>query len=101
MAKLKIIKLNKIKNFLNKFLRTLAEHSFLTFLGLFIISLALGALIFFQCSILVESPVQKTGEEKTFQSEARAYQSIKNEWDRKKEIFSQTEAKKYPNPFLH
>ncbi|MCX6760718.1 MAG: hypothetical protein NTZ84_01245 [Candidatus Nealsonbacteria bacterium] len=101
MAKLKIIKLNKIKNFLNKFPRTLAEHSFLTFFGLFIISLALGTLIFFQCSVLIEAPAQKTGEEKSFQLEARAYQNIKDEWNRREEIFSQTEEKKCPNPFLY
>jgi len=93
--------LNKIKDFLNKILRAIAEHSFLTFSFLFIISLALGVFIFFQCSVLVESPAQKTGEEKSFDSEARNYQDIKDEWNRKKEIFSQTEIKQYSNPFLH
>ena len=101
MARLKIIKLNKIKNFLNKILRTLAEHSFLTFVGLFIISLALGILIFFQSSVLSESPTPSAGEEKSFGLEAKAYQSIKDEWARKKEIFFQTETAKYLNPFLH
>jgi hypothetical protein len=101
MIKLKKIKLNKIKNFLNKFLRTLAEHSFLTFLGLFVISLALGVLIFFQCNALIQSTASKNKEEKSFKLEARAYQNIKDEWARKKEVFSQAESKKYPNPFSH
>ena len=101
MAKLKRIKLNKIKKFFYKIPTALAEHGFLTFLALFIISLTLGALIFFQCSALVESPAQKTGEEKSFKAEERAYQNIKDEWSRKKESFSQAETKKYSNPFLH
>lgn len=101
MVNFKRIKLNKIKDFLNKTLKTLAEHSFLTLLALFIISLSLGLFIFFQCSALIDSPGQKIGEEKSFKLEARTYQNIKDEWDRKKESFSQTEEKKYPNPFLH
>jgi hypothetical protein len=101
MFKFKKIKFNKIKNFLNRLLRMLAEHSFLTFLGLFIISLALGVLIFFQYSALIEAPAGKTGEEKSFRLETKAYQDIKDEWAREKEVFSRAEAKKYSNPFSH
>jgi hypothetical protein len=101
MAKLKGIKLNKVRDFFKKIMRALAGHSFLTFLVLFIISLTLGIFIFFQCSVLIESSVQSPGGEKTVQPEARTYQNIKDEWSRKKEIFSQIEVKAHPNPFLH
>ncbi|MCX6760811.1 MAG: hypothetical protein NTZ84_01735 [Candidatus Nealsonbacteria bacterium] len=101
MPKLKIIKLNKIKKFLIKSLRTLAEHSFLTFLALFIISLALGVMIFFQFNALVESPAKSVEGEKSSKVEEKAYQKIKEEWDRRSIVLSGTELQKYPNPFLH
>ena len=101
MTNFKKLKLNKIKDFLNKIMRKLAEHSFMTFFIFFIISIALGALIFFQYSVLTGSAVEKKGEQKTFQQEANAYKNIKDEWARKKEIFSRTEKQQYSNPFLH
>lgn len=101
MIKLKKIKLNKIKNFLGKLLRSMAEHSFLTFLGLFVISLALGVFIFFRCNALIGAQTPKIGEEKSFKAEEGAYQNIKDEWDKRKEVFFQTETKTYSNPFLH
>lgn len=101
MFKLKKIKFYKSKNLFKKFLTILAEHSFLTFLVLFIISLGIGASIFFQCNVLINSTASKAGEEKSFKLEIKAYQYIKDEWVRKKEAFSQAEEKKYPNPFSH
>jgi len=99
MFNFKKIKPDKIKNTLNKWLRVLAENSFLTFLGLFIVSLILGAIIFVRCSILVELPAETTGEDKVFKFESKTYQKILKEWQLKNERFSQIETKKYPNPF--
>lgn len=101
MAKFKKIKLNKIKFFWNNIIKALAEHGFLTFIFLFILSLVLGIFIFFKCSVMIEAPAQKSGDEKSFKLEERAYQGIKEEWAKRKGVFSQTEAKKYSNPFLH
>jgi uncharacterized membrane protein len=101
MANFKKIKLNKVKNLLYGFMRSLAEHGFFTFLVLFAVSLGLGILIFFRFSVMVDSPAQKDDSKKPFQFEEKAYQSIKDEWEKKKGVFSQTELKKYSNPFLH
>lgn len=101
MFKFKKIKINKVKEFLVKSLRAMAEHSFLTFLGFFIISLVLGVFIFFQFKILIESPAKEIGAEKHLKIETKAYQKIREEWDERSAVLSGSEPKKYPNPFSH
>ena len=101
MFDIKKIRVEKIKDKLNKWLRVLAGNTFLTFLALFIISLIIGALIFVRCSILIEMPAENIGEDKIFKFESKTYQKILQEWQLKNERFSKINKKKYPNPFLH
>jgi hypothetical protein len=101
MPNLKRIKLNRIKDFFKKSLRNMAENCFFTFLGLFILSLILGIVIFTRYSILAEMPAENMGAGKVFKFETKIYQKVLKEWQEKNEIFSQAGTKKYSNPFLH
>ena len=57
------IKTKKIKDSLKKLPRVLGENAFLAFLGLLVIALILGGLIFYKYSFLVEKePPTKIGE---------------------------------------
>ena len=98
MKLVKRIKLNKIKNFLKKLPRNLGKNSFSTLLGLLLLSLILGALVFYQYSILAGREKPEVVEE-PLQFEEKTYQIIFDEWQKRTERFSEAELKEYPDPF--
>ena len=53
------IKTKKIKDSLKKLPRVLGENAFLAFLGLLVIALILGGLIFYKYSFLVEKELKQ------------------------------------------
>ena len=99
MKKPKIIRFKEIKIFLKKLPKKLAKKAFLTFLGLFVLSLIFGGFIFYKYSIIPRSePVESTKVELEFKSEL--YQEILEIWQNKEEQFEKTATKQYLNLFV-
>ena len=92
------IKLNKITLSLKKIARVLAENSFVTFLGLFIIALGIGALLFYKYIILVQK-TQPQITENPIQFKEKTYEGILQIWEEREKEFQATQSKQYPNPF--
>jgi len=88
------IELKKIK----KLPRILGERAFLTFLGLFFISLILGFFIFYKYNILARKTELKTTE-KPLQFDEKTFQEVLKFWQEKGKRFQEADFKKYPNPF--
>ena len=97
MFKLKKIKLKKIKKVFQSLPRILTENILLTFLGLLIISLILGFIIFYQINTLIETSIEIEGKPLEFNEET--YQKVLKEWQERDKIFSEADFKEYPNPF--
>lgn len=91
------IKFGKFKKFFKSTPRTLAEHSFLTIVALFFLSLILGGFIFYKYCILVEK-AELPIIEKPLQFEQNLYQKILDEWLEREKRFKETDLKEYPDP---
>lgn len=92
------IKINKIKEFLRKFLRILGEEAFLFFLVLIFLALILGGLLFYKYSFLVEKAKPEVLE-KPLQFEEKTHQEVLKILKELQKKFEETELKKYPDPF--
>ena len=100
MYKLKLIKLKKISKTLKSLLRVLAEKSFLTFLGMFLIVLILGLAVFYYSHIfLTEVSDETVKEEKLLKFDTKAQQKVLEEWQKRNENFYAIDFKEYPDPF--
>ena len=98
MIKLPKLKTKKIKDFFKKLLRALGEKVFLTFLGLLLISLILGGIVFYKYSILIKKTKPKIIE-KPLQFKEKTYQEVLKIWQEKEKRFEDTDFKIYPDPF--
>jgi len=98
MLSLRRIKIGKIKSFLGKLPRILAENGFLTFLILFFIFLIVSGIIFYRCGILAKEENPEAFEKPLLFKE-KTYQSILQIWQERKERFEGADAKEYQNPF--
>ena len=99
MKKLKAVKSKQIKSFIKKLPKKLAEKAFLTFLGLFVLSLIFGGLIFYKYSIIPQpEPIEEGEAGLRFKSEL--YQEILEVWQNKEELFEKTIIKQYLNLFI-
>lgn len=97
MLKLKKIKLKKVKKFFQSLPKVLTENILLTFLGLLIISLILGFIIFYQSNVLITASIEI--EEKPLEFNEETCQKVLKEWQERDKIFSEINLKEYPNPF--
>ncbi|MFH1462369.1 MAG: hypothetical protein ABIG08_01550 [bacterium] len=97
----KIIKIAKIKKgvvFLKKLPRILGENAFLTFCGLFILFLILGALLFYKYSLLAEK--EGAGDlGRPLRFEEKTYKTILSYMEGKEKMFEAAGKKQYLNPF--
>lgn len=84
--------------FLKRLPRTLAEKALLVFLGLLLIALIFGGIIFYQYNILVKKREVQIIEE-PLQFREKTYQNILQIWQEREKKFQQAELKVYPNPF--
>lgn len=91
----------KIKKFFKKLPRILGERAFLTSLGLIIIALILGGVIFYKYSIFIQKFSSQTlmGGEKPSQFNEKNFQEILKIWQEKEKKFKEADSKEYPNPF--
>ena len=92
------IKLNKIKNFFEKLPETLGERAFLSSLGLLLLSLILGGLIFYQYAILAEKKEPEISK-KPLQFNEKNYQEILRVWQEKEKRFQEADLKEYLDLF--
>ncbi len=98
MPKLKKFNFKKLNTFLKKLPLILARNAFLTFLGLFLISLILGGIVFYSYYKSVKKPVSSIpGKQSLFKSQT--YQEVLKIWEKKEERLKETEYKEYPNLF--
>lgn len=93
------IKPKKIKEFFKRLPRTLAENTFLTFFSLFVISLIMGGLVFYQYVILTERSAQMVVTEKILTFDQTTYQKILDEWKIRDIRISEIKSKTYHDPF--
>jgi len=98
MLKIKKIKIKKIGSFLKKLPKILGEKAFLTFLGLLVLSLALGTLIFYKYNVLAKKTEPEITE-KPLVFEEKTYENVLKSWQEREERFKEAEFKEYPNPF--
>lgn len=94
MVKLPKIKLNKIIIFFRKAPRVMAERAFFSFLLLFLISLILGGLIFYQYNILTKRK-EVTQLENFLQFKEKTYEDVLDIWREREKIFKEAGTKKY------
>jgi hypothetical protein len=95
--KLRIDK-KRIRKSFEKIPRNLGEHAFLTFFILFLISLILGFLIFYNYSILIEKK-EITPSKKPVEFKEKDFQKVLEEWRGREKVLEETEQKKYLDPF--
>ncbi len=94
MVFLKKIKFEKLKNLPI----ILAQRAFLTFFVLFIFSLIISGMIFYQYSVLAKKKVP-AGSEKLLKFEEKTYQEILKIWEEREKKFQEADLKTYSNPF--
>ncbi len=92
------IKFNKFKNFFNRLPKILAEHSFITILFLFLLSLIVGGFIYYKYVVLVKNKEPQITR-KPLQIEEKIYQKILNEWQEREKRFNEADLKEYTDPF--
>ena len=98
MVKIPRLKIKETRQFLKKLPRTLGEKSFLTFLGLLLISLIFSGFIFYKYSFLAEKEKLEVLE-KPLKFNEKVYQDVLKIWQEKEKKFEETNFKKYPDPF--
>ena len=92
------LKLKRVKYFLIKLPRYLAEKSFSVFIGLFILSLLFGVFVFHQYNISVrEKEISMEGQ--PFQFKEDIYKDVLQTWEDQETRFQAADSKVYPNPF--
>jgi len=92
------LKFKKITDPLRKLPRILGEHTFSTFLGLLLIALILGALIFYQYSFLVGKTKPEIFE-KPLKFKEETYQEVLKIWQGREKEFKEIDLKECQDPF--
>jgi len=88
----------KIKIVFKKIPRTLASHSFLTFLVFLFASLFLSGIIFYQSVLLLEE-VEVSSSKKTLQFDQGNYKETLKQWQKREKDFEKVNSNQYLNPF--
>ncbi|MBU2635263.1 hypothetical protein KJ841_02195 [Patescibacteria group bacterium] len=92
-------RINKTKKFLGKVPLIITMHAFWACLILFILSLAIGANLFYKYSILAQR-AEPEGLEQTILFKERTYQKVLEIWQEREKRFQEADFKEYSNPFL-
>ena len=91
-------KVKKLKKKTEKFLKTLTEHVFGSFMVLVFIFLILGGIIFYRYSFLIEK-MEPVSSQAFVQYEENVFREVSNQWLEREEKFKQAETKQYPDLF--
>ena len=89
---------NKYGNSLKKLPRNLAEHAFLVILILFLVSLLIGAWIFYRYIFLINK-AEIQAREGSFQIKEDVYQRVISKLDERENIFKNANSKEFLDPF--
>ena len=92
-------RINKTKKFLGKVPLIITTHAFWACLILFILSLAIGANLFYKYSILAQR-AEPEGLEQTVLFKERTYQKVLEIWQEREKRFQEADFKEYSDPFL-
>jgi hypothetical protein len=93
------INTRNIKKFLVILPRSLATHSFLTFLGLLFLALILSGFIFYQDVILMGKISEPMTSKRLTKFEEETYQKVLEQWQKRKEKFDAVDSKQYSDLF--
>lgn len=92
------LKIKKIKEFFKRLPRVLGERVLLTFLGLLLLALLFGGVIFYKYNILVKR-VKVQIREESLQFQTKTYQDILKIWQEREKKFQETDFRIYSDPF--
>ena len=92
-------RINKTKKFLGKVPLIIARHAFWACLTLFILSLVVGANLFYKYSILAQR-AEPESLEQTVLFKERTYQRVLKAWQEREKRFEEADFKEYSDPFL-
>lgn len=93
------LNLNKGKHFAFKILWLAAKHAFFMSIFIFLVAAALGLSIYYYENYSIEKAEINYSEAKT-SFDQKAYDVLAGYWQKNSERFSQSDAKKYPDPFM-
>jgi len=89
----------KSKEALKKLPRSLAKHSFLFFIILFLIIAFFGGFIFYYYQYSYSTGINELKAVKPLKFDTEKQQKISEEWQRRSEIFNSTSSQQYSDPF--
>jgi hypothetical protein len=92
------IKINKIRKFFRKLPRVLISNSFLTILGVILLSLAIGGAVFYKYDFLAKKKEPEISPT-SFKFQEKAYQDMLLKWQEREQIFDEADNKQYADPF--
>jgi len=92
-------RINKVKKLLGKVPLIVTMHAFWACLILFILSLTIGANLFYKYNILAQR-AEPEGLEQTVLFKERTYQKVLKIWQEREKRFQEADFKEYPDPFL-
>jgi len=92
-------RINKIKKLLSKVPLIITMHAFWTCLILFILSLAIGANLFYRYNILAQRAELESLEQFVLFNE-KTYQQVLKIWQENEKRFQETDSKEYADLFL-
>jgi len=98
MPRFKKIKTERLEKFCQIVPRILAEHFLRTILGILLISVAVGGIVFYRFVIDVENEKVEAQEE-TLQFNEKIYNGLLEEWQKRSEISNSSEKENYADPF--
>jgi len=99
MINFKIFQLKKLGSFLKELPIVLGKNAFLIFLGLLLLSLSSGGIVFFRYYTLSEKEVPQIIDGQ-LQFDNKTYQEILEIWEERGQLFEKTTLKEYVSPFM-
>jgi hypothetical protein len=95
LSRIKAVEINKL---LKRLLFTLVKRAFLFFLGLLVVALIFGAIIYYQYNILAQKEEPQTIK-KSLQFQEKTYRNVSRAWQEREKNFREADSKEYVNPF--
>jgi len=92
-------RINKVKKPLSQLPLIITTHAFWACLILFILSLAIGANLFYKYNILAQR-AEPEGLEQAVLFKEKTYQQVLKIWQEREKRFQEADFKEYPDPFL-
>ena len=95
---MKKIKVDKLKNFLKKLPKNLAEHAFRSFMILVAFALIFGGVLFYKYSVLIEKKEPEIFK-RPIQFKKDILEKVSDKWAEREIKFNEANTKEYPDLF--